>query len=123
MYNTGRVKVCAGLAQQKGWRMYYVVVCLTPSSLYSGVVGVFSSFEQSLTGIDVYERALREANPHFRLYSPGNVAVVNPPDIGNHDSVDKSTRQWSLSGGTNGYVISEQKALNSRLLSEAALTR
>lgn len=103
--------------------MYYVVVCLTPSSLYSGVVGVFSSFEQSLTGIDVYERALREANPHFRLYSPGNVAVVNPPDIGNHDSVDKSTRQWSLSGGTNGYVISEQKALNSRLLSEAALTR
>ena len=103
--------------------MHYVVVCLTPSSLYNGVVGVFTSFELALNGVDAYERALREANPHFRLYSPGNVVVVNPPDIGNHDSVDKSTRQWSLSGGTNGYVISEQKALNSRLLSEAVLTR
>ena len=102
--------------------MYYVVVCLTPSSLYNGVIGVFSSFEQSLSGIDAYELELKKSNSHFNR-NPIAPELMDPPDIGNHDFLDKLTRQWSLSGGTNGYVISEQKMLNSRLLSEVALTR
>lgn len=50
--------------------MHIVVTRVTPSGLFNGVVGIFTSFEALTDGIKAYEAKQKEDNPHFPLTNP-----------------------------------------------------